>query len=113
MAHRWPRLLGDTEVVEKIKLPQLGRLVKLDGARCSVAHAPTAQQIGSARRAYLNRWGALLVLSADLSRCGMVGDVEIMDAMPLLTSKLRVAGDEELTHRRDVASRAAPEEHPV
>lgn len=76
---------ADTEVVEKIELLQRGRMVKLDVVWCPVTYTPTAQQIGSARRAYLDWWGALLALGADLRGCTMLGEVEITNAMPPMT----------------------------
>lgn len=62
-----------------------GVVVKHPVRYCPVRVTPTARQIGAARREYLNWWGALLFLAADLRNCGMLDQVEITNAMPPMT----------------------------
>lgn len=62
-----------------------GRRVRREPTWCPVTYSPTAQQIGRARRAYLDWWGALLHLGFEARSCGMLGSVEITTAMPRMT----------------------------
>lgn len=51
---------------------------------CRVTYTPTAQQVGAARRGWLNWWGALLYLAQDLRTCGRLEHIAITDEMPPL-----------------------------
>jgi hypothetical protein len=49
---------------------------------CPVRIVPTAAQISAARRRYLDWWGALLWLAAELQSLRILSRVEVTDAMP-------------------------------
>lgn len=71
-----------TEVVETVASLRRRQRVRRDVIWCPVTYTPTAQQIGAARRGYLDWWSALMFLAADLRGCGMLSQVEVTDAMP-------------------------------
>ena len=62
-----------------------GRKVRREPTWCPVTYTPTAQQIGRARRAYLDWWGALLHIGTELRSCDMLGRIEVTSAMPRMT----------------------------
>lgn len=62
-----------------------GRVVKSPVLYCPVYIAPTARQIASARRRYLDWWGALLWLGAELRGLDILTGIEITQAMPPMT----------------------------
>lgn len=72
---------AQTEVVEMVKYRHRGRLMKREVRACPVTYAPSAAKIASARRAYLDWWGALRDLRCDLQLIKM-RDHELSMAMP-------------------------------
>lgn len=73
-----------TEVVGKVETVYRGRKVQHDLVACPVSYSPSAAQIASARRRYLDWWGALLHLRHELATCGL-GTVELTQDMPPMT----------------------------
>lgn len=62
-----------------------GRVVRRPVLYCPVYVTPTAREIAAARRRYLDWWGALLWIGAELRGLGILGRIEITDAMPPMT----------------------------
>ncbi len=62
-----------------------GRSVQFDWVYCPCTLSPTAQQVGAARRGWLDWWGALLHLRADLGRAGVLSGVVLTQDMPPLS----------------------------
>lgn len=73
-----------TEVVGSVDLVWRGRKSRRDIMACPVTYRPSAAQIASARRNYLDWWGALLHLSAELRGLGILSDIEVTMEMPPL-----------------------------
>lgn len=61
-----------------------GRLVERQGLACPVRFTPTASQIAAARRGWLDWYGALLWLQAELRGLGALDTITITRAMPPL-----------------------------
>lgn len=80
-----------TVVIETITTQHRGRKAQFQVLACPVTFVPSAQQIGMARRRYLDWYGALLHLRADLARA--LTQIRLTDAMPPLTP-WRVGDDE-------------------
>jgi hypothetical protein len=76
--NRWPS-------IEYEKSGRRKRTVVIESTWCPVTYTPTQAQIAAARRGYMDWWGALLALAADLRNCRMLGTVEITTAMPPMT----------------------------
>lgn len=76
---------AETEIVERVETAIRGRVVKVDWVACPLVVRPTAAQIHAARGFYLDWWSALLHLSGELRRGGMLDDIELTDAMPPMT----------------------------
>lgn len=74
---------AQTEVVRVETLLYRGRKTTHDVLACPVTFAPSAQQIGMARRRYLDWYGALLHLRHDL-RGDLLTAIRLTDAMPPL-----------------------------
>lgn len=73
-----------TEVVGAVETVHRGRKVQHSVVACPVSYRPSAAQIGAARRAYLDWWGALLQLRHDMATCGL-SSIEITNDMPPMT----------------------------
>lgn len=73
-----------TETVGQVETLYRGRKVVHDLLACPVSYRPSAAQISSARRAYLDWWGALLHLQAELRACGLT-TITITRDMPPMT----------------------------
>lgn len=73
-----------TEVVGHVETVYRGRKVVHDLVACPVSYAPSAAQIASARRGYLDWWGALLHLRHELATCGLAS-IEVTQEMPPMT----------------------------
>ena len=61
-----------------------GRKIEHQVLACPITYAPSAQQIGMARRRYLDWYGALLHLRHDL-RGDLLAGIRLTDAMPPLS----------------------------
>lgn len=72
-----------TVVVETIVTQNRGRKTQYHVLACPVTFVPTAQQISMARRRYLDWYGALLHLRADLVAAGLTR-IRLTHAMPPL-----------------------------
>jgi hypothetical protein len=77
-------LFARAEVVRVETTLHRGRRVEHDVLACPVTYVPTAQQIAMARRRYLDWYGALLHLRADLVTTGLQ-HISLTHAMPALT----------------------------
>ncbi len=73
-----------TECVGQVKTLYRGRKVVHYVVACPVSYRPSAAQISAARRAYLDWWGALLHLQAELRSCGLA-TIEVTRDMPPMT----------------------------
>lgn len=78
--NQWGRHAA-TEVVDVITHRHRGRMVKREVRCCPITYAPSAAYIASARRGYLDWWGALQEVSVNL-RCVDLRDHLVTDAMP-------------------------------
>lgn len=76
-------IFAKTEVVRVETVLYRGRKTDHDVLACPVTFVPTGQQIAMARRRYLDWYGALLHLRADLGRA--LTRIRLTDAMPPLT----------------------------
>lgn len=74
-----------TEVVGEVLTGTRGRRGKRQILACPVRYTPTAQQIASARRHYLDWWGALLWIGAELRGLGILGQINVTQDMPPMT----------------------------
>jgi len=70
-----------TEVVGQVETLYRGRKVKHDVTACPVTYRPSGAQIASARRAYLDWWGALLEVQSR-ARLAPLRTILITDDMP-------------------------------
>jgi hypothetical protein len=73
-----------TQVAEVISYEYRGRIIEKKVLFCPVVYTPTAAQITSARRFYLDWWGALLDVRSRLVAVDLVGHV-VTDQMPSMT----------------------------
>ena len=73
-----------TEVVGQVETVYRGRKAVHDLVACPISYSPSAAQIASARRGYLDWWGALVHLRYELSTCGL-STLEVTQDMPPLT----------------------------
>ncbi len=71
-----------TEIVETITTVHRGRKHQRHIVCCPVTYRPTWAQIGAARRNYLDWFGALLWLGAELRSLDILSTIRITDAMP-------------------------------
>lgn len=74
-----------TEVVGEVLYTHRGRKMRRHIVACPVRFTPTAQQVGAARRNYLEWYGALLWTSDQLRSLGILSRVRITQDMPPLT----------------------------
>jgi hypothetical protein len=74
-----------TEVVAEIVSLHRGRKTKRQVLACPVRYAPTAQQIATARRNYLDWWGALLWLGGELRGLDILDRIMVTQDMPPMT----------------------------
>lgn len=74
-----------TEVVGTVVHTHRGRKTSRQIVACPVRFTPTAQQVSSARRNYLEWYGALLWLSAELRGLGILGSIRITQDLPPLS----------------------------
>ena len=72
-----------TEVIGKVETLYRGRKAVHDLVVCPVTYSPSAAQIASARRGYLDWWGALVHLRYELATCGLTS-IEVTPEMPPL-----------------------------
>lgn len=72
-----------TEVFGQSEVMMRGRKVTYDWVGCPVVWRPSAAQIASARRCYLDWWGALVHLRYELATCGL-SSIEVTRDMPPL-----------------------------
>lgn len=79
-----------TDVAEVIKYRHRGRMVTREARFCPVTFAPSAAYIASARRGYLDWWGALQEIAVNL-RCVELRDHLVTDQMPPHSPWLRLA----------------------
>ena len=86
-------LFARAEVVRVETTLYRGRKVEHDVLACPVTFVPTSQQIAAARRRYLDWYGALLHLRADLGHA--LARIRLTDAMPPLTPWRADAGRDE------------------
>lgn len=73
-----------TEVVGQVETVYRGRKAMHDLVACPVSYTPSSAQIASARRGYLDWWGALLHLRHELATCGLA-TLDVTQDMPPLT----------------------------
>ena len=76
---------AQTEVVGEVVTVHRGRKIRREIVACPVRYTPTAQQIASARRHYLDWWGALLWIGAELRTLHILDQIEITQDMPPMT----------------------------
>lgn len=74
-----------TEVVAEVVTVHRGRKVKRQITACPVRFVPTAQQVASARRNYLDWIGALIWLHAELRSLQILSRVVLTDEFPPMT----------------------------
>jgi hypothetical protein len=74
-----------TEVVGEVVSSHRGRKTRREILACPVRFVPTAQQIASARRNYLDWWGALLWVGQELRGLGILDRILITQDMPPMT----------------------------
>lgn len=74
-----------TEVARVDEILFRGRKQTYEARCCPVTYAPSAAQIGAARRHYLNWYGALLHLRAELVQPGRLRHLRLTHAMPPLS----------------------------
>jgi hypothetical protein len=74
-----------TEVLRSESAIYRGRKTMYDVLVCPVRYTPTSQQIASARRAYLDWYGALLWLGAELRGLNILSRIRITQDMPPMT----------------------------
>lgn len=77
--------MARTEVVGEVETVHRGRRVRRPVLACPVTYAPSAQQIGAARRGWLDWWGALLHLGCALRASGRLESVVVTPDMPPMT----------------------------
>lgn len=75
---------AQTEVVGEVEVLHRGRKTKHPLIACPIRYTPSAAQIVSARRGYLDWWGALVHLRYELATCGL-STIEVTKDMPPLT----------------------------
>ena len=74
-----------TEVIGEVVTVHRGRKIKRQILVCPVRYTPTSQQIAAARRNYLDWWGALLWLGAELRTLHILDRITITQDMPPMT----------------------------
>jgi hypothetical protein len=77
-------LRAETKVVEVVKHRHRGRVVERAVTWCPVTFTPSPDQIGRARRAWLDWYGALHEVRCSLQTCGLLRRHVVTDAMPPL-----------------------------
>ncbi|WP_026756684.1 hypothetical protein [Sediminimonas qiaohouensis] len=77
--HGWR---AKSEPCGSVNVVSRGRLRTVEVRHCPVTYSPTAQQIASARRAYLQWWGALQELRVSFQMYGGLTSFRVTDGMP-------------------------------
>ncbi|WP_434286288.1 hypothetical protein [Celeribacter sp. SCSIO 80788] len=80
------KLLHGSEAFQSVpRRNRKGAIVHDPVLCCPITMRPTGSQIASARRAYLDWWGALLYIGSELRSLGILSGITVTDEMPPMT----------------------------